>query len=281
MTGYPGRERSAGDRRDLDRAEGCHIGGPDIDAAGLEAILHMAAGTGNGGEADGKGAVHQWGGHRGEGGIVRREIPDESERPVGGGQRVGGNVAGESDGLPGEAAGLFHIHVGSHDLIAGSAGSATADIPIRGAISDRVGTQREGGPGEARAEIRHFPSAAGAVGTPVGGQIPDMHVAEPGFRRVHGDVAPCRDDCGGRVNADVIHGHALRKCGAAIRIARPVSTHRDVENQELRLVENPSTTGRQVGRGECEKDLPVEEPADTVFLPLDGIHVEVISQCGT
>src|SRR5580692_2418999 len=42
------------------------------------------------------------------------------------------------------------------------------------------------------------------------------------------------------VNAYIIHQHLLRELSGHIRIFRPLSTHREVEQNEERMIENPA-----------------------------------------
>ena len=104
-----------------------------------------------------------------------------------------------------------------------------------------------------------------------------MHVSEPRLRWVYGHYHFCRSDGCWCICPNIIHRHALWKRGRAIRVARPISTDGDVQDQELRLIENPSASVWQTARGDREIELPIQEPTDAVLLPLDAIHVEIIA----
>ncbi len=75
------------------------------------------------------------------------------------------------------------------------------------------------------------------------------------------------------VHADVIDLHKLREDCCVIGITRLPAADRDVHNDEKLMVEDPF--GRDVGKGQLEEFLIIEQPADLIFLPLEGIDMEV------
>jgi Protein of unknown function (DUF2934) len=80
------------------------------------------------------------------------------------------------------------------------------------------------------------------------------------------------------VDAHVIDQHALRKYGGRVRVSGPVATHRQVEDQEEGLVENPFPSGLKIGARAAHVEILVHVEADGVSVPLNREDVEVVGE---
>src|SRR5262245_53453719 len=77
------------------------------------------------------------------------------------------------------------------------------------------------------------------------------------------------------VYADIIYEHRLRKHRRIVRISRPVSANRNIEQQEERVVEDPLAAGGQIGWRSCLEEIAVNKEPHYVRLPLEREYVKV------
>jgi hypothetical protein len=78
------------------------------------------------------------------------------------------------------------------------------------------------------------------------------------------------------VDTNIIDIEELWENGGVIGITRPSTSHRHIQDDKEWMVEDP--LARDILRCELEILLVIEVPADLIFLPLNGIHMEVIPQ---
>src|SRR5438034_6056524 len=78
------------------------------------------------------------------------------------------------------------------------------------------------------------------------------------------------------VDPYIVHPHRLREDRCCIRTARPGTTHRNVENDEKRMVVHPAS--RKTLRGDGQVEGAVDVPANRIRLPLDGVHVRSVGE---
>src|SRR5436190_1938697 len=78
------------------------------------------------------------------------------------------------------------------------------------------------------------------------------------------------------INANIVDQHPLRENCCLVRVPRPATTHRHIQDQKERMIENPRGADRQVRRCPRVVQLTVHIKADHIRLPLDGEEVEII-----
>src|SRR5256712_5211410 len=74
----------------------------------------------------------------------------------------------------------------------------------------------------------------------------------------------------------VVHAHGLREDSGRIRTAGPIPSHRNVENDEKRMVVHPAS--RKTFGGDSQVEGIVDVPANRILLPLDGVHVKGVGE---
>ena len=77
----------------------------------------------------------------------------------------------------------------------------------------------------------------------------------------------------------IVHNHTLWKISAAIRVARPLTTDRYIENKEEVIVERISR-GRNCSICNLVKLHIIQQPGDFVLLPNGRKNVEFIAEFG-
>src|ERR1035441_3452492 len=80
------------------------------------------------------------------------------------------------------------------------------------------------------------------------------------------------------VHAHVIHRHALRELRGRVGITRPVAAHRQVQQQEERVIVHPFGAQRQIGGGDALERLPVHQKLDARALPDHGVDMEGVGE---
>ncbi|MGC3959091.1 MAG: hypothetical protein QM813_14450 [Verrucomicrobiota bacterium] len=163
------------------------IGRPDIDPFHRETKLHMPGRVINGIQAEAEDAGRQGNGRGDRRGIVRSEILDESNRGMRRSETVEQHISREGHGLSTQQTTVeLLIEVGLHDLVAGGARTATANVPIRIGVTNSVGRQAQHWAGKTSPQISRPPAAAPKISPAVGWQFKDIHIAGPSGARING-----------------------------------------------------------------------------------------------
>ena len=80
------------------------------------------------------------------------------------------------------------------------------------------------------------------------------------------------------VDAHVIHQHGLGENGGGVRISRPATSNRNIQQEEERVIVDPPRSLGQVGGDASRVEMVVDVETDRVRLPLDGEEVKIVGK---